>query len=91
MLDKSRNTPLNRILKGSTYDRIDSEMPIGTLVCVGSLFSDNVQTILLKHGTLWVTKSRILQDGYVWCRSLATGYDFDWHHHDLTPSNPEGD
>lgn len=63
---------------------VKDELDTGTLVQVSGMFSPNLAKILNKHGTLWVTKSRVLQDGYIWCRSLATGYDYDWHHHDLT-------
>lgn len=69
-------------MKGLTM--VKDEIEIGTLVMIETLFSDNVQTILEKNGTMWIVKSRVLPDGYVWCRSLATGFDFDWHHHDLT-------
>jgi hypothetical protein len=68
--------------KGLTM--VKDEIEIGSLVMIETLFSDNVRTILEKNGTMWIVKSRVLPDGYVWCRSLATGFDFDWHHHDLT-------
>lgn len=70
---------------------VKDEIELGTLVQVDAdaRFGLVAGTMMDKHGHLWIIKSRVLPDGYVWCRSLATGYDFDWHHHDLIPSNPE--
>lgn len=60
----------------------------GTLVRVATGFDyrrgDIEESMLDKHGALWITTSPVLPDGFIWCRSLATGFDFDWHQHDLT-------
>lgn len=55
----------------------------GQLVRVHGRSALEQQKIKL-HGELWVTTSPVMSDGFIWCRSLATGSNFDWHHTDLT-------
>lgn len=70
---------------------VKDELELGMLVQVDAndRFGLVADTMMSKHGHLWIIKSRVLPDGYVWCRSIATGYDFDWHHHDLNLPNQE--
>ena len=54
----------------------------GKLVTVQPL-EYKYKAVVEKHGKLWMVTGDIMADGFVWCRSLATGFDFDWHTHDL--------
>lgn len=71
---------------------VKDEIELGMLVQVEAVNAFQLMTerVLNKHGYLWTIQSPVLPDGYVWCKSIATGHEYDWHHHDLNlPPNPE--
>jgi hypothetical protein len=57
----------------------------GTLVWVESMVGDaQSREMTTKHGKLWVVEKQAagLGDWY-WCKSISTGYIYDWHEHDM--------